>query len=230
VQQRRFCALDGSEVAYSDIAKGFENADGTMTVLTADDMARLPLPTAKTMEVLQFVDPAKVDPLMFGKAYYALPASPVAGNAFALLTLAMRQRRVSGLVKVALRQRESLGLLSERDGALVLTLLLWPDEVREAPTPATSSTSVIDAAIDQAVSLIDVMTAPFVPGDYTDDYTEAVAELVAAKVAGRDVLPAPAGDHGGPPADLSDMLRASVAAAKAKRSPAKAPARKGGKK
>jgi DNA end-binding protein Ku len=212
VQYRRFCSADGAEVAYSDIAKGYELADGNIVVLGDDDLKDLPLPTLKTMEVLQFVDAEKINPLLHGKSYYVLPGIPAAGGAFGLLLAAMRQRNVSGLVKVALRQRETLGLLSEREGALVLTLLLWPDEVREAPK-ADPLQYVNPALIDQAVSLIDVMTAPFDPGEHTDTYEIAVNEMVTARIADTPARPS---EHPvtGPPANLAEILLASVAAAK----------------
>jgi DNA end-binding protein Ku len=211
VQYRRFCAADGAEIAYSDIAKGYELPDGNIVVLGDDDLKDLPLPTLKSMEVLQFVNAEKIDPLLFAKAYYVMPGSPVANGAFGLLLAAMRQRNVSGLVKIALRQRETLGLLSEREGALVLTLLLWPDEVREAPKAELADAE--NKLIGQAIDLIDAMTAPFDPDEHTDSYEAAVNALVAAKIADAPVRPS---EHPvtGPPTDLADILLASVAAAR----------------
>lgn len=214
IQFRRFCSSCGEEVPYSDIAKGFEAPSGDITILTDDDMANLPLATSKAMEVTQFVDAAKIDPMLFDKNYYALPGNPAGANAYALLVSAMRQRNVAGLVKVALRQRESLGLVTERDGGLVLTLLRWPDEVRDNPYTNEGAAPVDGAVVTQAVSLIDVMTGPFIASEHTDAYAGAVNELVASKTAG--TLLEPAAKRSEPaPADLGDMLRASVAAAKA---------------
>lgn len=215
VQYRRFCSICGVEVPYSDIAKGWEQPTGDVVILTDDDMATLPLSSTKAMEVTQFVDAAKVDPLLLDKSYYALPGNPAGENAFALLVQAMKRRHVAGLVKVALRQRETMGLVQEKDGGLVLTLLRWPDEVRENPYSA-GGVSTNENVVEQAVSLIDVMTSPYVPGEHTDAYTEAVQELVAAKTAGialelTDKRAEPA------PLDLGDILKASVAAAKAKK-------------
>lgn len=217
VQFRRFCSLDGNEVVYADIAKGFEMPDGSCVVLTDDEMKNLPLATTKSMEVLQFVNPAKIDPLLYDKSYYALPGNPAGNNAYAMLVSAMRQRGVAGLVKVALRQRETLGLVTERDGGLVLTLLRWPDEVRDNPwsTDAGVVAEVNGAVVTQACGLIDILTTDFIPSDHSDAYATAVKELVQSKIEGRETeLPVTPGDHTGPPADLADMLKASVAAAK----------------
>ncbi len=215
IQFRRFCSVCGDEVPYSDIAKGFEQPTGDVVILNDEDFASLPLTTTKAMEVTQFVDAAKIDPLLFDKNYYALPGNPAGANAYGLLVQAMRRRNVAGVVKVALRSRETLGLVTERDGGLVLTLLRWPDEVRANPYSA-NGVSVNDAMVDQATSLIDVLTGPFVASEHADAYTEALNKVVEAKTAGTELEPAaklaqPA------PMDLADTLRASVAAAKAAR-------------
>ena len=68
-----------------------------------------------------------------------------------------------------------------------------------------------------AASLIDTMTEDFEPDQYHDAYREALEEVVQAKVEGNDVV-RPAGlelpDTKKQPADLTEILRASVAALK----------------
>jgi len=219
VQFRRFCSADGQEVAFSDIAKGYEAPDGTITMLTDTDMAELPLATAKTIEVQQFVNPAKIDPMLRGsKSYYMLPGNPAGNGAYALMVEALRRSGLSGIAKVALRQREALALVREMDGTLVLDLLLWPDEVREAPKP-DAVPALSEALIGQAQALINALTSDFQPLDYTDHYAEAVTALVAAKTGGVPTVAPATPAAGGPPADLADMLKASVDAAKARRAP-----------
>jgi DNA end-binding protein Ku len=70
-----------------------------------------------------------------------------------------------------------------------------------------------------AASLIDTMTEDFEPDQYHDAYREALEAVVQAKVEGNQVV-RPAGlepEPKGAPADLSEILRASVAALKAER-------------
>src|SRR3954449_9049830 len=70
IRYKRVCEVDGKEVPYSDIGKGYELPDGRMVVLSNDDFAELPLPTAKAIEVLEFVPAEQIDPMYFAKAYY----------------------------------------------------------------------------------------------------------------------------------------------------------------
>src|SRR5437667_9317086 len=54
IRFRRVCSIDGEEVAYSDVAKGYELPHGEMVVLPDEDLAELPLPTALHIQVLRF--------------------------------------------------------------------------------------------------------------------------------------------------------------------------------
>ena len=122
--------LDGEEVPFADVAKGYELADGEMVVLTDEDLAELPLPTAHSIEVVNFTPADQMDPILVNRSYYVEPEK--AGmRAYALLRDALERSGKVALARVALRQRESLATLRARDGVMVLETLLWPDEVRE---------------------------------------------------------------------------------------------------
>jgi DNA end-binding protein Ku len=214
IRFRRFCSIDEQEVPYEDIAKGYELAGGEMVVLTEEDMAELPLPTTKSIEVVQFCPSEQLDPILLNRSYYVEPETAGA-RAYCLLRDALEQSGKIAIAQVALRQRESLAVLRARDGVLVLETLLWPDEVRD---PAFSflddDIEVRPQELRMASSLIESMTVDFDPDEFHDSYREALQELVAAKTEGREVVQpeveAPAGDT----TSLADALRASLAAAR----------------
>src|SRR3954469_18689940 len=129
IRYKRVAEADGEEVPYSEIAKGYELPTGQTVVLTDDDFANLPLASQKTVEVLQFVPLADVDPIYFARSYYLEPEG-VGTKPYVLLRTALEESGQVALVKVALRQRETLGTLRVRDGVIVLETMLWPDEVR----------------------------------------------------------------------------------------------------
>jgi len=219
IRYKRVCEVDGEEIPYSDIGKGYELPDGRMIVLTDEDFASLPLPSAKSIEVLEFVPAEQVDPLYFAKAYY-LAADGVGSKPYVLLRDALTKTGQCALVKVAIRTRESLALLRERDGALVLQTMLWPNEVRD------SDFAVPDTSIEirkqegaMAESYIATLTGEFDPERYHNDYREALEQLVEAKSSG---LPMPESEDTdeGETAEVVDLvaaLRASVDAAKKRR-------------
>ena len=221
VQYRRFCSIDGQEVAYSDVAKGYELATGDVVVLTDDDLKELPLATAKRIDVLHFSPAGQLDPILSNKAYYLEP-EPAGVRAYALFRDALERSGRVAVAKVAIRQREALAALRVRDGVLVLETLLWPDEVRAPDFKfLDEDVDVRSQELKMAASLIDTMTEDFDPSLYKDAYREALEALVQAKIEGNEVVrpvgQAAAADKAGGPADLAETLRASVEAAKANR-------------
>jgi DNA end-binding protein Ku len=214
IRFRRVCSLDGAEVPYEDVAKGFELPGGEMVVLTDDDLADLPLASSKSIEVMHFAPADQLDPILLNRSYYVEPEA--AGvRAYALLRDALERSGRVAIAQVALRQRESLATLRTRDGVLVLETLLWPDEVRGADFGfLDEDIEVRTQELRMATSLIDSMTVDFDPDEYHDRYREALQELVAAKTEGRDVVQP--GEAAAPAAStsLADALRASLAAAR----------------
>ncbi len=218
IRYKRVCEVDGDEVPYSDIGKAYELPDGRLVVLTDDDFGELPLPTAKSIEVLEFVPAEQVDPLYFSKAYY-LAADGVGVKPYVLLRDALTSTGQCALVKVAIRTRETLALLREKDGALVLQTMLWPDEVRDSSFAVPDdSVTIRKQEVGMAESYISTLTAEFDPSRYSSDYRHALEQLVQAKAAG---LPMPETDtDDGQTAQVVDLvaaLRASVDAAKRRR-------------
>lgn len=218
IRYKRVCEVDGEEVPYSDIAKGYELPDGRIVIITNEDLSQLPLPSAKSIEVLEFVPADQVDPLYFSRAYYLAADGPGA-KPYVLLRDALTKTGQCALVKVAIRTRESLALLRERDGALVLQTMLWPEEVRASDfaVPADDVT-VRPQEVTMAESYIATLKGDFEPDRYHSDYREALEELIEAKVSGLPMPEQP--DDQGESAQVLDLvaaLRASVDAAKKRR-------------
>jgi DNA end-binding protein Ku len=214
IRFRRICSIDGAEVPYEDIAKGFELPGGEMVILTEEDMAELPLASSKSIEVMHFAPADQLDPILFNRSYYVEPET-TGVRAYALLRDALERSGRIAIAQVALRQRESLATLRSRDGVLVLETLLWPDEVRGADFGfLAEDVEVRSQELRMATSLIDSMTVDFDPEEYHDRYREALQELVDAKVEGRDVIQPEDAAEPGVPASLADALRASLAAAR----------------
>ncbi|MDT7543963.1 MAG: end-binding protein Ku [Actinomycetota bacterium] len=219
IRYKRVSQADGEEVPYGEIAKGYELANGETVVLTDEDFADLPLTTSRAIDVLQFVPLEQVDPIFFEKSYYIEP-DKAGAKPYVLLRDALEESGKVAVVKVALRNRESLATLRVREGVFVLETMLWPDEVRKPDF------SFLDEDIDvrpqelaMAGSLIETLSGDFDPSEYKDSYREALQEVIEAKIAGHEVKPPEqAQPTSGTVVDLMAALRASVEAAKAGRS------------
>jgi DNA end-binding protein Ku len=223
IRFRRVCSIDGAEVPYEDVAKGFELPGGEMVILTEEDMAELPLASSKSIEVMHFAPADQLDPILFNRSYYVEPEA-TGVRAYALLRDALERSGRLAIAQVALRQRESLATLRSRDGVLVLETLLWPDEVRAADFGfLAEDVDVRSQELRMATSLIDSMTVDFDPEEYHDRYREALQELVDAKVEGRDIIQPEEAEEPAVSTSLADALRASLVAARGDQPPASDP-------
>jgi Ku protein len=238
IKYKRVCSIDGEEVEYADIAKGYELPDGEVIILTDEDFDELPLSSRREIEVLEFVDQDEIDPIHFEKTYYLEPDGPAA-RPYVLLRDALENAGQVAITKIALRNRESLAAMRVRDGVLVLHTMRWPDEIR---TPdfgfLDEDISVRPQELQMAEALISSMSSSFDPGEFTDEYRAALTALLEAKQTGGEVVqPEEPEDAGAAVVDLMSALRRSVErarggagdedAAPAKRAAAKkAPAKK----
>ena len=218
IRYKRVAQSDGEEVPYGEIAKGYELPSGETVVLTDEDFADLPLTTNRAIDVLQFVPLEQVDPIYFEKSYYLEP-DKTGAKPYVLLRDALEESGKVAVVKVALRNRESLATLRVRDGVFVLETMLWPDEVRSPEFGfLDEDIEVRSQELAMAGSLIETLSGEFDPSQYKDQYREALQEVIEAKVAGHEVTkPEQAQPTSGTVVDLMAALRASVEAAKKER-------------
>ncbi|OKJ77769.1 non-homologous end joining protein Ku [Streptomyces sp. CB02460] len=215
IRYRKVCELDGEEVTSAEIGKAYEDADGTMIPITDEDLSQLPLPTAKTIEIVAFVPADAIDPLQMDAAYYLSANGVPAAKPYTLLREALKRSRKVALAKYALRGRERLGMLRVVDDVIAMHGLLWPDEIRAPEGVAPESdVTVRDAELDLADALMDTLGEVDMDSLH-DDYREAVEELIAAKASGEAPEPAEKGAKGGGKViDLLAALESSVKAAK----------------
>lgn len=218
IKYQRVCSLDGEEVPYADIAKGYETDDGEMVMLTDTDLASLPSVSSREIAVQRFVPRDQIDPLLFEKSYYLEPDAN-ALKSYGLLREALRETDRVAVVTIAIRQRTSIALLRVVDDVIVLQTLIWPDEVR---TPdfnlSLEGVEVKDAEAQMAHLLVETLAGDFHAEEFEDDYATAVQELVERKIEGGELTrPEAAPESGGEVVDLLAALQKSVAAAKAQR-------------
>ncbi|MFJ4898916.1 Ku protein [Streptomyces sp. NPDC088727] len=214
VRYRKVCELDGEEVTSAEIGKGYEDADGSVIPITDEDLGSLPLPTAKTIEIVAFVPAGTIDPLQMDAAYYLSANGVPAAKPYTLLREALKRSQKVAVAKYALRGRERLGMLRVVDDVIAMHGLLWPDEIRTAEDVAPEAgVKVRDAELDLADALMATLGEVDMDSLH-DDYREAVEELVAAKAAGEVPQRAEPEDTGGKVIDLVAALENSVRAAK----------------
>lgn len=218
IKYKRTCSLDGEEVEYADIVKGYETEDGELITLTEEDLDSLPTATGHEIDVIEFVPADQIDPLLFEKSYYLEPEAKAA-KPYALLREALIDTDRMAVVKVALRQRESIALLRVRGKAIVLQTMLWPDEVREPEFDILDNdVELRPQELQMAASLVESLGADFDPSGFHDEYRDAVVAMIEQKRSTGETRPAPVAekaDDGDSMTDLLTALQRSVEAARA---------------
>jgi DNA end-binding protein Ku len=213
IRMKRVCSIDGEEVGYEHIVKGYEYEKDRYVIVTDDDFEKVPVESSRQIDIQQFVELEDIDPMLYKKSYYLVPEETGA-KAYALLREAMNRAGKVGIAKVSFRDKEHLAALRFSEEAFVLETMFWPDEIREADFGGVDVDAKIrDNELEMAQTLIDNLTADWDPGVYTDEYREGLLQIVEAKINGEEievVEPEPAAKV----VDLMEALKASVAAAK----------------
>jgi DNA end-binding protein Ku len=213
---QKVCKTEGEPVPDEEIVKGFEFEEDEFVVLTDEDFDAAKTEGVKTIEISDFVPYEEIDPIFFEKTYFLGP-QPGSEKVYALLREAMEQTGLAGVGKFVMRDRQHLGCLRVREGALTLEQMFFHDEVRPVDEIAPRQVKVPKAELELATDLIERFSGSFEPERYEDTYREALCDVIRAKRKGKTVT-APEPEAEEEPADLMAALRASVEAAKSSRS------------
>ncbi|MFE4413614.1 Ku protein [Streptomyces sp. NPDC056821] len=66
VRNRYWCEIEDREVSYGEIGQGYETAGGRIIPLTDEELRQLPLPTARAIELINFLQDADIGPVRIG--------------------------------------------------------------------------------------------------------------------------------------------------------------------
>jgi len=215
VKQRRWDPVAEKDVDQDDLVKGYEIAKGRYVTVEDDELDRFAARQEKTIEILEFVDLAEIDPVYFERAYWVEPQER-AERPYALLLEAMERAGRGAIGRFVLSTKQHLILLRSSGGALVLELLYWPEDIRVSDrkeiADRVEGIEVRDEELAIADQLIESLTHPFDASKYRNEMRDALLEFLEAKAEGQEpVLPAETAEPA-PVVDLMAALKASLAA------------------
>ena len=216
INQRRFCSIEDVEVDYSEIVKGYEIHRGEYVVIEPEELESLSPEASRSIDIEEFVDLAEIDPLFFEHSYYLVPDG-ASERPYALLVEAMAGTGKVGIGRFVLRTKQYLAALRPHDGALVLSTMLFADEViptSELEVKTTGETRPSERELSMARQLVGSLSAEWEPEKYKDDYREKVMALIEAKAEGNEIAVPEEPERPAPVVDLMAALEASLARAK----------------
>ncbi len=216
IQQKRVCTLDGEEVPYEEVAKGYDLGGEQYVLIDPSELEELDPESTHTIDIEDFVDLDQIDPLFFDSSYYVVPDERGA-KPYRLLLEAMRESGKVGIARVVMRTKQYLVAIRPLGEALVMSTMNFADEVvpqdelEGLPGPAHD---VSERELTMANQLIGTLSTDFNPDKYRDTHREQVLELIERKAAGEEVVAQPTAEPRRPVVDLMAALEASLAAAK----------------
>jgi len=216
LEVRRFCAQEDREVAYDDIAHGYDADDDDQVVLTDEELASVAPRKTRTIDIDAFVDLADVDPVYFDHPYLLAPSGDSEGTvrAYRLLLEVMRGSDRAALGRFVLREREYLVLIRARDDRLALTTMLFADEIRDAKDVPTGGRKPAKAKLDGALALIEALATDWDPTEYEDRYRKRLQDVVKRKRQGKRIKAPKQEEQPSPVEDLMAALERSLEAAR----------------
>jgi DNA end-binding protein Ku len=213
LKQKRWCPVDEREVFPDEVVKAFEYSKDSYVEILDEDLESLPVPSKHTIELTSFANQSEIDPVYFERTYWLEPEE-IGAKAYALLLRALKTKQVSGVAKIALRNKESLCVLRASDNNLImLETLYYPDEIRTADIPAAPDVLVSPPELAMALSLVEMLQEEFDPKKYQDQYRAALLDMIEAKRNGSEVVATPEAPLPRT-VDLMAALKASLEAAK----------------
>jgi DNA end-binding protein Ku len=216
VKQKRVDSETGEEVPWDQIVKGYELSSGAYVTVSDDELAALDPKAVRTIEIEEFVDLSAIDPIFYDSAYFLAPDK--ASKPYALLARAMEDQGKVGIAHFVLRTKQYLAAIRPSDGRLLLSTMVYADEVNDpASIPELEevvNVEISDKELAMAAQLVESLAADFEPDRFKDTYREAVLDLIEKKASGQEVVATVSQIQPDKVVDLMAALEASVAAAK----------------
>ncbi|MEU1050080.1 Ku protein [Streptomyces sp. NPDC005897] len=217
IRNRRVNERTGKEVGADDIVKGYEVSEGEYVVVEPEELDEIAPGRSRTLEITDFVDLDRIEPVYFGRTYYIAPRGKEYLKVYELLRTALAETGKAGVATFVMRNRQYLTALRAEDRVLLLQTLHWADEVRDPveELPELPSDRVgRGKELDMALRLVDALSGDWEPARYHDTYQEKVRELVRAKAGGEEVAVAEEAPEATNVVDLMEVLRGSLEQAK----------------
>jgi|1185.fasta_scaffold16355_2 DNA end-binding protein Ku len=212
IEVRRFCSQDDEEVRFEDVGHGYD-LDGKQVVLSDEELATAQPRRTRTIDIEAFVDLDEVDPIYFDHPYVLAPSGEAEGiqRAYRLLVEVMSRTDRAALGRIVLRTKEYLVLLRARDEQLVLTTMLFHDELRPTKDIPAGSKKPTKQQLDQAVALIEALSEDWDPSRYEDRYRKRLQDVLARKKRGRKITAPEQQKEPKPVPDLMAALEKTLA-------------------
>lgn len=218
VKQKLFCSSENREISRDEVVKGYEYRKDEYVVVEPDEIKKIEPKTAKTMEILEFVKAADVDPVYFESSYFMMPEE-AGRRPYALLTKALEESDYVAIAKLTMHNREYTVFLRPHEGGMMLHTMYYAEEVRQVEGFGAPDVELKDSEVKIAHQLIEALSAEWDPEKYHDTFQENVKKLIETKLEGGKIAEVEKPKKLAPVVDLMAALKQSLAEMEGKKKP-----------
>jgi DNA end-binding protein Ku len=186
VRYRRVNEKTGEEVPWDQVVKGYKHEGGEYVALSEDEIRAAQAEATQSIDIVDFVDAADIPPIYFDRPYYLEPLKN-GRRAYALLREALARTAKVGIAKMVIRTRQHLAALMPQGPLLVVNLLRFPHELRDAgaldiPEGSLKQLNIGENEVKMAERLVETMVDKWRPEKYHDDTHERLLQLIDRKI------------------------------------------------
>jgi DNA end-binding protein Ku len=187
IKQQTWCPVCERVVERSELKKGFEIAKGRFAIVEDEEIKKIAPQSSETMEILEFVKAADIDPIYYDASYFMVPEE-AGKKAYELLFQTMQKSGFSAIAKIAMHQREYTVVIRPHSQGLTLHTMFYPEEVREIPEfGKDTNVQIRPQEVALAEKLVEGLAGDFDPNKYHDEYQSQLSKLIEAKKEGVEV-------------------------------------------
>ncbi len=214
IKYEKVCPVCNRTVSDDEIVRGYEYQPGKFVIVSDEDLERIPVDSVRSIDILDFTDISRIDPIYYDKTYYIAPED-IGAKAYVLLRDSMKKTNTVAIAKVVIRSKQDLACLRVFDGDyMAMETMFFPDEIRK--TDELSPIRQVEprgSEVEMSEQLIKTMKSDFAPEKYDDTYRKALLEIIEAKVQGQEVVVPQKAEQPDSTLDLVAALKASIEAA-----------------
>jgi DNA end-binding protein Ku len=210
IKMKRHCSVTDEVLEWKEVLRGFEISKDQFVIIDDEDLDNMPLPSAHTIDIMEFVEAEDIPAELYMKQAYYLEPEKVGVKPYYLLKRSLQEMNRVAVGKIALRDREHMATLRPYDRGMVVNSLHWPDEIRsmEELNLPEEEVKIDKREMEMAKMLIQNLSDEFDPERYVDEYREALLKLAQAKADGQEIVAVEAPQP--KVMDLMAALKASV--------------------
>ena len=218
IKYERTCSVDGKPVPWDEIVKGYEFEKGEYVLLTDDDFKKVNPEATQSVDILEFVELDKINPMYFDKPYYLEPTKQ-GRHAYALLRETLTQSNRVAIARVVVRTKEYIAAVKAIGDALVLELMHWASEIVPSDTlEIPGRENLPEKEMQMARMLVDTMSVEeFEPEKFTNKYHDELMTMIEARAAGKELPKPKKAPLRSKVVNLMDVLAQSLEASKKRR-------------